>query len=78
MKHNGPPPPGQDRGAHYVSQLSPDLLSLVPGASSPAMLVPALPVPPAYQGAWPSCSEGGGIFKHSGRWFVMAGVSGSQ
>ena len=38
------------------------------------MMVPALPVPPAYQGAWPSCSEGGGIFQKAGRWYVMAGV----
>ena len=72
VKHNGPPPPGEKRGAHYVSQLSPDLLSIV--ASSPAMMVPALPVPPAFQGSWPSCSEGGGIFKYQGRWYVMAGV----
>jgi len=74
VKHNGPPPAGEVRGAHYVSQLAPDLLSFVPNATSPAMLVPALPVPPAYQGAWPGCSEGGGILKHGGRWYVMAGV----
>ena len=74
VKHNGPAPPGEIRGAHYVSQLSPDLLSFVPNASSPAMMVPALPVPPAYQGDWPQCSEGGGIFKHGGRWYVMAAV----
>lgn len=74
MKHNGAPPAGEHRGAHYVSQLSPDLLSILPNHTSSAMLVPAEPVPPAYQGAWPSCSEGGGIFKHAGRWYVMAGV----
>lgn len=74
VKHNGPPPPGDTRGTHYVSQLSPDLLSFLPGATSPPMSVPAEPVPPAYQGAWPSCSEGGGIFKHGGRWYVMAAV----
>lgn len=74
VKHNGPPPPGEARGAHYVSQLTPDLLGLVPGATSNAMLVPALPVPPAFEGAWPSCSEGGGIFAQGGRWYVMAGV----
>jgi hypothetical protein len=69
-KHNGPPPAGETRGAHYVSQLSPDLLTVV--NTSAAMLVPALPVPPAYQGNWPSCSEGGGLFAYEGRWFVMA------
>jgi hypothetical protein len=74
VKHNGAPPHGETRGAHYVSQLAPDLLSFLPGASSPPMLVPAEPVPPAYQGAWPACSEGGGIFKRGGRWFVMAAV----
>ena len=74
VKHNGPPPPGEARGAHYVSKLAPDLLSILPNATSPAMLVPAEPVPPAFQGAWPSCSEGGGIFKSRGRWYVMAGV----
>lgn len=74
MKHNGPPPPGEDRGAHYVSQLSPDLLSIVPNATSPAMMVPALPVPPYYQGAWPSCSEGGGMFSINSTYFVMAGT----
>ena len=37
-------------------------------------MVPALPVPPEYQGAWPECSEGGGIFKQGGRWYVMAAV----
>ena len=74
VKHNGPPPPGEVRGAHYVSQLAPDLLSFVPNATSPAMMVPAEPVPPAYQGAWPQCSEGGGIFKHAGKWYVQAGV----
>ena len=72
VKHNGPPPVGETRGAHYVSQLSPDLLSFVPNKTSSAMMVPALPVPPAYQGSWPSCSEGGGIFAVDGRWFVMA------
>ena len=74
VKHNGPPPPGEARGAHYVSQLTPDLLGIVPGVTSNAMLVPALPVPPAFQGAWPACSEGGGIFAQGGRWYVMAGV----
>jgi hypothetical protein len=74
VKHNGPPPAGETRGAHYVSQLSPDLLSLVPNATSPAMMVPALPVPPEYQGNWPSCSEGGGIFKHDNFWYVQAAV----
>ena len=74
VKHNGAPPAGETRGAHYVSQLAPDLLSFLPNASSNAMLVPALPVPPAYQGSWPSCSEGGGLFKYGGRWFVMAAV----
>ena len=74
MKHNGPPPPGENRGAHYVSQLTPDLLNIVENVSSNAMMVPALPVPPAYQGEWPGCSEGGGIFAQGGRWFVMAGV----
>jgi hypothetical protein len=72
VKHNGPPPAGETRGAHYVSQLAPDLLSFVPNKTSSAMMVPALPVPPAYQGSWPSCSEGGGIFAFEGRWFVMA------
>jgi hypothetical protein len=72
VKHNGPPPPGDNRGAHYVSKLSPDLLSI--NSSSVAMMVPALPVPPAYQGNWPSCSEGGGLFSSGGKWFVMAAV----
>jgi hypothetical protein len=74
VKHNGPPPPGEVRGAHYVSQLTPDLLGIEPGLTSNAMMVPALPVPPAFQGNWPSCSEGGGIFSQGGRWYVMAGV----
>jgi hypothetical protein len=74
VKHNGPPPPGDNRGTHYVSKLAPDLLSFVPGATSAPMSVPAEPVPPAYQGSWPSCSEGGGMFKHAGRWYVMAAV----
>jgi hypothetical protein len=74
VKHNGPPPPGDTRGTHYVSQLAPDLLSFLPGATSAPMSVPAEPVPPAYQGSWPSCSEGGGMFKHAGKWFVMAAV----
>jgi hypothetical protein len=74
VKHNGPPPPGETRGAHYVGRLAPDLLSVLPNQTSPAMLVPALPVPPTYQGAWPSCSEGGGIFSTNGRWYVMAAV----
>lgn len=74
VKHNGAPPPGEKRGTHYVSQLAPDLLSFLPGASSPPMFVPAEPVPPTFQGSWPSCSEGGGIFKHRGRWYVMAAV----
>ena len=74
VKHNGPPPAGEKRGAHYVARLAPDLLSVVFNASSPAMLVPALPVPPSYQGAWPSCSEGGGMFEHGGRFYVMAGA----
>ena len=74
VKHNGPPPPGETRGAHYVSRLAPDLLSVLPNATSPAMLVPAEPVPPAFQGAWPTCSEGGGIFQAGGKWVVMAGV----
>ena len=72
VKHNGPPPAGENRGAHYVSKLSPDLLSI--NSSSEAMMVPALPVPPAYQGDWPSCSEGGGLFSSGGKWFVMAAV----
>lgn len=74
VKHNGAPPPGETRGAHYVSQLTPDLLALVPNATSPAMMVPATPTPPEYQGKWPECSEGGGIFKAGGRWYVMAAV----
>jgi hypothetical protein len=74
LKHNGPPPPGETRAAHYVSQLSADLLSVVPGATSPAMMIPALPVPPFFQGDWPTCSEGGGIFSAGGRWFVMGGT----
>ena len=74
VKHNGAPPPGENRGAHFVSQLSPDLLSFLPNKTSAAMMVPALPVPPAYQGNWPSCSEGGGIFKRDGLWYVMAAV----
>jgi hypothetical protein len=74
VKHNGPPPPGDTRGTHYVSQLAPDLLSVLPDRTSGPMMVPALPVPPAYQGNWPSCSEGGGIFSTGGRWYVMAGV----
>ena len=74
VKHNGPPPPGEVRGAHYVSELAPDLLSLLPNRTSQAMMVPALPVPPAYQGSWPECSEGGGIFAQGGRWYVMAAV----
>ncbi len=37
-------------------------------------MVPALPVPPEYQGNWPSCSEGGGIFKHDNFWYVQAAV----
>ena len=74
VKHNGPPPPGEIRGSHYVSRLAPDLLSVLPNASSDAMMVPAEPVPPAYQGSWPQCSEGGGLFSQGGRWFVMAAV----
>lgn len=73
-KHNGPPPPGEERGAHYVSRLTPDLLAIAPGATSGPMMVPALPVPPVFQGKWPTCSEGGGIFEAGGRWYVMAGV----
>ena len=74
VKHNGPPPQGDNRGAHFVSRLAPDLLSVLPNATSPAMMVPAMPVPPAYQGEWPSCSEGGGLFKYAGKWYVMAAV----
>lgn len=73
VKHNGPPPPGEVRGAHYVSRLAPDLLSVLPNATSDAMMVPALPVPPYYQGKWPECSEGGGMFHVNGTWVVMAG-----
>ena len=74
VKHNGPPPPGSNKGAHQVSRLAPDLLSVLPNASSAVMTVPALPVPPSYQGVWPTCSEGGGLFKAGGRWYVMAGA----
>ena len=74
VKHNGPPPQGETRGAHYVSRLTPDLLSVAPNATSPAMMVPALPVPPYYQGAWPACSEGGGMFNVGSTWVVMAGA----
>jgi hypothetical protein len=66
VKHNTAPPPGSDLGAHQVSLLAPDLLSVLPNASSPLMTVPATPVPPYYQGKWPTCSEGGGIFKVRG------------
>ena len=74
VKHNGPPPPGSNLGSHYVSRLAPDLLSVAANATSGAMSVPALPVPPYFQGSWPECSEGGGMFSHGGRWFVMAGA----
>ena len=47
---------------------------MVPGATSAALMVPALPVPPFFQGNWPTCSEGGGIFSAGGKWFVMAGT----
>lgn len=63
VKHNTAPPPGSDLGAHQVSLLAPDLLSVLSNASSPLMTVPATPIPPYYQGTWPTCSEGGGIFK---------------
>lgn len=70
VKHNGDAVDGL--GSHYVSRLSPDLLSVE--ATSAPMSVPALPVPPYYQGKWPTCSEGGGIFQGSNMmWYVMAG-----
>jgi len=60
--------------AQYVSLLSDDWLGVVPGASSNPMVPPPYPIPPYYQGEWPECSEGGGVFSHGGKWYVMAGT----
>ena len=75
VKHNGPGRTinGSDIGGHYVSQLTPDLLGVVPNATSEVLLPPWDPLPPYYQGHV-GCSEGGGLFEHHGRWFVMAGT----
>jgi hypothetical protein len=60
--------------AHYVSLLTDDWLGVVPGATSNPMVPPAYPIPPFYEGEWPECSEGGGMFSYGGKWYVMMGT----
>ena len=63
-----------------VVQLSPDLLSVMPNQTSAPIRAPAS----AWQPVLPHASagprsvgrlEGGGIFQHGGRWFVMSGAT---
>jgi len=73
VKHNGQATPSL-RYAHYVSQLNDEWDGILPGATSNAMLPPAVPIPPYYQGNWPDCTEGGGMFSYLKKWYVMAGT----
>ena len=57
-----------------MTQLTSDWLSVNPNASSAPVFPPAKPVPPKFDGTFPGCTEGGGVFERQGKWYLMFGA----
>ena len=73
VKHNIAPQNPVRQQYQQVTKLEPDWLS-ASNLTSDKIYPPTYPVPPVYAGNWPNCSEGGGIFSHDDKWFVMFGA----